>query len=351
MSNLFLYRYVLVATLTLAAPPPAPVVPVAPVVRTSPDVENPDDPAIWIHPRQPARSLILGTRKAAAPAGALMAYGLDGKRVQLVEGLDRPNNVDVEYGLTVGGRSRDIAVVTERNRGQLRIYFIDSETGALSEAGVVPVFRGEAGERALPMGIALYKRPRDGAVFAIVSRKNGPREGYLWQYRLRDGGDGRILGEKVRAFGNFSGSKEIEAVAVDDELGFVYYSDEDTAIRKWHADPEHPDAAGEVAVFGKDGFAGNREGIAIYTQPNGRGYVICSDQRPGDSEYRIYSRDPRHELVAVIRGGADSTDGVEVTSANLGKAFPKGMFVVMNNQGGNFLIYPWHAIRKAARLR
>jgi 3-phytase len=280
-----------------------------------------------------------------------MAYSLDGKRVQLVEGLDRPNNVDVEYGLMVGGRARDIAVVTERNRNQLRIYFIDSESGTLSEAGAVPVFTGEAGEQALPMGIALYKRPRDGAIFAIVSRKNGPREGYLWQYRLRDGGNGRVDGEKVRALGNFSGSKEIEAVAVDDELGFIYYSDEDTGIRKWHADPEHPDASREVMVFGKEGFAGNREGIAIYTQPNGRGYVICSDQRQGDSQYRIYSREAGHELVAVIRGGADSTDGLEVTSTSLGKAFPQGMLVVMNNLGGNFLIYPWHTVRRAARLR
>ena len=70
---------------------------------------------------------------------------------------------------------------------------------------------------------ALYRRPRDGAVFAIVAPKEGPREGYLWQYRLTDAG-GRIAAQFVRRFGTFSAGtvreeNEIEAVAVDDELG------------------------------------------------------------------------------------------------------------------------------------
>jgi 3-phytase len=31
------------------------------------------------------------------------------------------------------------------------------------------------------MGIALYRRPRDGAVFAIVGRKTGPRQDHLYR--------------------------------------------------------------------------------------------------------------------------------------------------------------------------
>ena len=81
---------------------------------------------------------------------------------------------------------------------------------------------------------------------------------------------GRVIGEKVRAFGNFSGSHEIEAVAVDDELGYIYYADEDSGIRQWRADPDHPEAGREITVFGRDGFVGNREGIAIYSQAGGK---------------------------------------------------------------------------------
>ena len=64
------------------------------------------------------------------------------------------------------------------------------------------------------MGIALYKRPGDGAIFAIVSRKSGPSGSYLWQYRL-EVRNGALTAAKVRQFGRFSGAKEIEAIAVD----------------------------------------------------------------------------------------------------------------------------------------
>ena len=36
--------------------------------------------------------------KVAAPAGAIVAFGLDGQIRQVISGIDRPNNIDVEYG-------------------------------------------------------------------------------------------------------------------------------------------------------------------------------------------------------------------------------------------------------------
>jgi 3-phytase len=326
------------------------VVDLQPAVGTEPVGEDPDDPAIWVHPKDASRSLILGTDKTAAPAGALFVFGLDGKIRQKISGLDRPNNVDVEYGLRLSGRTVDIAVVTERYRSRLRIYRIAPDGSGLTELspGGLPVFEGQSGEAAAPMGIALYKRPRDGAVFAVVGRKTGPREGYLWQYRLEDDGAGRVRARKVREFGRFSGQGEIEAIAVDDELGYVYYADEGDGIHKWHADPDHPDAARELAHFGRDGFRGDREGIAIYTQPGGKGYIICTDQLPGNSEYRVYRREgapgrphDHSELVAVIRGNADATDGIEASSHRFGDRFPTGVLVVMNSSGKNFLVFPF----------
>lgn len=319
-----------------------------PAVATQPVGEDPDDPAIWIHPQDPLRSLIIGTDKTAAPAGALFVFGLDGKVRQRITGLDRPNNVDVEYGFRRGGRQVDIAVATERYRSRLRIYRIAPDGSHLTELspGGLLVFEGQVGEAAAPMGIALYKRPRDGAVFAIVGRKSGPREGYLWQYRLEVDGAGGVRITKVREFGRFSGQGEIEAIAVDDELGYVYYADEGDGIHKWHADPDHPDASRELAHFGRDGFRGDREGIAIYAQPGGKGYIICTDQLPGNSEYRVYRREgapgrphDHSEVVAVLRGGADSTDGIEVSSYRFGNRFPTGILVAMNSGGKNFLIF------------
>ena len=350
--GLVVFTLLLLVTLPLVLAQSA--ITIQPLIATDPVIKDPDDPAIWIHPFDPARSLILGTNKSPAPGGALVIFGLDGKIRQTLDGLDRPNNVDVEYGLRLAGESVDIAVLTERLQRRLRVFKIAPNGGTLediSSADGLAVFAGEQGERSAPMGIALYRRPRDGAVFAIVGRKEGTRQGYLWQYLLQDDGAGRVKATKVREFGRFSGTAEIEAIAVDDALGYVYYADESDGIHKWQADPDHAHADRELAHFGKDSFSGDREGIAIYALADGTGYILCTDQLAGNSEYHIYRREGEPEnphdhslLVKVVRGGADSTDGIALTSASLGAQFPKGLLVAMNSRGRNFLLYAWEDI-------
>ncbi|MFN9430774.1 MAG: phytase [Acidobacteriota bacterium] len=303
-----------------------------------------DDPAVWVNGRKPEESLIVGTVKMAAPAGAVAVYRLDGSVVMRVEGVDRPNNVDVGYGFRWGRRSVDIAVVTERNRNRLRVFEVVAGVG-LKSLGEVAVF-------AEPMGVALYRRKRDGAMFAIVSRKAGPSGRYLWQYRLR-GETGELRAEKVREFGLFSGGKEIEAVVVDEELGYVYYSAEGAGIRKYHADPEAPGAERELALFGQQGWGGDREGLAIYAKPGGKGYLIATDQRAGNSVYHVFARaggaggahDHGRELGS-FRVGAAATDGIEASSRGLGAGLPKGLFVAMNDSRRNFILVDWREIER-----
>jgi 3-phytase len=330
------------------------------VFATAPVGDDPDDPAIYIHPTDPGRCLIIGTNKVAAPRGALVVFGLDGKVRQTIANLDRPNNVDIEYGLPLGGRPADIAVLTERLKSRLRAYRILPEgslTDVSSETGL-NVFEGQSGESAAPMGISLYRRPRDGAIFAIVSRKTGPRDGYLWQYRLTDDGTGKVKASKVREFGRFSGKGEIEAVAVDDALGHVYYADEGDGIHKYHADPDHPDAARELAHFGREGFKADREGVAVYARDDGTGYIVCTDQLDGSSEYRIFRREgapgrphDHSEVLKIVRGGADATDGIDVTASAVGNAFPNGIMVAMNSKPRNFLVYRWEDIADAGPVK
>ena len=321
---------------------------------------DPDDPAIWLHPSDPARSLIIGTMKVAAPAGAIVVFGMDGQIRQTISGIDRPNNVDVEYGVLLDGRRVDIAVATERLKRQLRIFRIEPSDGRLVDLGGVPVLTGQKGESGAPMGIALYRRPRDGAVFAIVSPKEGPRDGYLWQYRLADGGGGPTAAF-VRRFGRFSATtlreeNEIEAVAVDDALGYVYYADEADGIHKWHADPDHPDTAKELAHFGRSGYGGDREGIAIYALDDGSGYIVCTDQLDENSEYHLYAREgepgrPHDHTreIAVLAGEADATDGLEVSSRPLGPGLANGIMVVMNSTPQNFLVFRWQDVATAVK--
>jgi len=299
------------------------VLEIQPAVETQPVSQDVDDPAIWVHPKDPGRSLIVGTVKRPRPEGALAVYTLDGKLVETVGNLDRPNNVDI-----LG----DICVATERIERRLLVYRVHEASPHLRLIGTVPVFEGEAGEAGAPMGIALYERNKDKALFAIVSRKTGPREGYLWQYRLQVSGD-KASGVRARAFGAFSGTGEIEAVAVDPERELVYYSDEDCCVRAYHADPDHAQAGAEVARFGERGFGGNREGIAV-----AGAYVIVTDQLDPRSEYHLYRRSDWQE-VAVWRGRSQSTDGIDAIARPMGPRFPRGFLVAMNNAAHNFHLY------------
>jgi len=332
---------------------------IRPAVTTSPVPNDPDDPAIWINAADPAKSLIFTTDKMPA-VGGLYLFGLDGQLKRTIAPLDRPNNVDVEYGFEVSGQRIDLAVVTERLKHRLRIFGIaaNGDVRDLAPNGL-PVLTGQPAPASEPMGIALYKRPRDGAIFAVVAPKTGGTTNYLWQYRLGEAG-GAITATLVRRFGAFSqlGAVageigEIEAVVVDDALGYVYYSDERYGIRKYHADPEHPDAAKELAVLGRDGYQGDREGLAIYATPNGGGYLVSSDQVPGATRVMIYPRNgsargPHDQpLLGAIPTSADSTDGLDVTSTPL-PGFPNGLLAMMNSAPRNFLLYQWSAV--AARL-
>jgi len=296
-----------------------------PVVATQPVANDPDDPAIWVHPLKPESSLVLGTNKvSAAEGGALYVFGLDGKIRQIFSGLDRPNNVDV---------SGSLAVVTERLKSQLRFFRITDSPKPLVEAGALRVFVGEVGDFAAPMGVAFYQRPHDKALFVVVSRKSGPKEGYLEQWRLNSVGT-NITGKLIRRFGSYSGKKEIEAIAVDAAEGLVYFADEGFGIRCWPADPDVPDANRERSVFARSGWKGDHEGIALWGD-----YVVCTDQIPGGSLYYGFAKSNPTQPEFVIRGGADDTDGIEICALPLGQRFPNGILVAMNSGAKNFLYY------------
>lgn len=324
---------------------------VQPRLITEPTRHDTDDPAIWINPANPAESLILGTDKNTD--GALYVWGLDGKikHDKVIRGLVRPNNVDVAYGVTLGGQKVDLAILTERYAHRLRAYRLPDM--APVDAGGIPVFQGEPARDC--MGIALYTRPADGALFAIVSRSDyqSPQKGYLHQYRLVDDGTGTLRGVFTRSFGDWSGTKEIEAIAVDHELGHVYYADEGYGIRKYHADPAADDADEQLAAFGLDGFAEDREGISLYKTGPGTGFILVSNQQ--NNSLRVFRRegttaDPHaHAFVADIDISTIESDGSDVTSFPL-PGFPNGLFVAMSN-GKVFHFYSWDDLAIKGQLK
>ncbi len=302
-----------------------------------------DDPAIWVNPADASQSVVLGTDKGDS-TGGVYVFDLAGRidRTRSVTPLKRMNNVDVEYGAMMDGTSIDIAVATERRRNMIRVFSLPDMRPI--DGGGILVFKGDTSRE--PMGLALYRRARDGQIFAIVGGKSGPAQGYLAQYALRFVG-GVVTATLAREFGTYSGRKEIEAIVVDDALGFVYYSDEGFGVRKYHADPDS--GSTELAVFAIAGVRDDHEGLAIYQRDSLTGYIILSDQ--GANRIQVFPREGAvgnphtHALLAVIPVMAQQTDGLEVSSRALGASFPNGLLVMMSNRGA-FHYYRWADVQR-----
>jgi len=298
-----------------------------PVLTSDTTPNDTDDPAIWYNSSDPAKSLVLGTDKGDS-TGGIFVFNLDGK---LIPGLcqfnlSRPNNIDVEYGFNFSGKLLDIAVFTERGKDMIRVIslpdcqFIDN--------GGIPVFEDDSLKD--PMGIALYKDANND-VYAFVGRKSGPLDGYIYQYQLLSQ-NSSVTAEKIRALGKYSGTKEIEAIVVDDELGYVYYSDENVGVRKYYADAQKGNE--ELAVFAQDGILEDHEGLSVFKGKKGKGYIILSDQQAG--KFHLFTRNgykenPNdHRLVRIVKAQTDESDGSEILNMPLNDNFPKGIFVAMS---------------------
>ncbi len=305
---------------------------ILPVLSTDPVKYDSDDPAIWINPNDPSKSLIIGTDKNAD--GALYVFDLEGKIIEekVVRGLQRPNNVDLGYQLALGEDTVDFVVTGERLNHKLRVFSFP-EMKAIDNGGF-DMFEGETGlEQRDLMGIAVYQRESDSTTYVIMGRKTGPSGSYLWQYKLEADSIGVLRAKLVRKFGKYSGQKEIEAIAVDHELGYIYYSDEGVGVRKYYADPEKGNE--ELALFATSGIKDDHEGISIYDTGNGKGFILLSDQQA--DKFHIFARDGsatnphQHELIKVVKVSTHESDGSEITSVRLNDQFPKGVFVAMSD--------------------
>ena len=299
-----------------------------PVLATDTTPNDTDDPAIWYNKLNPEKSLVLGTDKGDS-TGGIFVFNLDGKldTVRSIRNLKRPNNIDIEYGFQFQGREIDIAAFTERGRDMIRVIslpdckFIDN--------GGIPVFEDDSLRS--PMGISLFK-DKSKSVYAFVGRKTGPAEGYIYQYQLVDIGVS-VSGIKVRALGKFSGKKEIEAIAIDDELGYVYYSDETVGVRQYYADADKGNE--ELSLFATTGITGDHEGLSIYQEKGGKGYIILSDQQA--NKFQLFTREGTksnphdHQLVRIVSAKTIESDGSDILNMPFNSTFRNGLFVAMSS--------------------
>lgn len=331
------------ASAALAPPAPLPVIAAQVQTELVPSLgDAADDPAIWLHPRNPAQSRILGTDKQ----GGLLAYDLNGKQLQDLR-AGRLNNVDVRAGLWTGKGLIDVAVASNRDHNSLQVFGIDRDSGELEDLG----------EIATPLediyGLCLFKNG-NGRVYAIVNDKDGT----FLQYHVTVQ-DGRAAGTLARQFRLAS---QPEGCVADDRTQRLFVGEENEAVWALDARAEEPARLQPVIRTGEVVHA-DVEGLAIYSGANSRDYLVISSQ--GNDSYVVLDAAAPYAVRGAFRiglnagkgiDGASETDGLEVTSANLGGIWSQGMLVVQDGRkrmpegNQNFKAVPWSAIAEALKL-
>lgn len=319
-------------------PPPAEPGTIAATVETAPVPHRgdaADDPAIWVHPGDTAKSTIIGTDKK----GGIAVYDLAGSELQYRSDGDM-NNVDLRDGFPLGGESISLVTAGNRDDDSIAVYRVDVATRTL-----VPV-------AALAVGIStygscMYRSPVSGKVYYFVNSQDGEVE----QWELFDDGAGQVRGKRVRSFDVGS---QTEGCVADDELGHFYIGEESEGIWKYGAEPQAGDERVLVDSTSRDGhLEADVEGLAIAYGKGGAGYLVASSQ--GNDSFAVYRR--RGDNAFVLSFGIEAgngidavqeTDGIDVSTAKLGPAFPRGVLVAQdgeNDEGNqNYKLVPWQAI-------
>ncbi|OHB72936.1 MAG: hypothetical protein A2Z25_24795 [Planctomycetes bacterium RBG_16_55_9] len=286
---------------------------------------------VWVHPAEPALSTIIASDKEA---DKLFVYGLDGKALQAIW-AKHPGNVDVRYGFPLGGEKVDIIAFNARDDSKILVYKVAITTRQLERVDNDAISTGEN------YGGTLYRSVRTGRFYFVTTSKSGLIE----QYELTDDGKAKVQGRKVRSW---TTGGQCEAAVADDEAGVIYIGEEDKGVWEVSAEPDDAPPGRVTITLGKNGLVGDIEGLAIYYQPEGKGFLLVSNQ--SRDNFKVYQREGKHEFIGTFAiSGAKDTDGLDVTNVNLGPRFPNGLFTCHSAQDNRcpILLTPWPAIAKA----
>jgi 3-phytase len=334
--------------LTVSVAPTFPIV--HPTIESDPvtsAADAADDPAIWANPDNPAASWVIGTDKQ----GGLHVYDMQGKsRFFAADG--KMNNVDLRTGYRLAGRDIVLVTASDRTNKAIAIYSLDTATGSLTNIadGI------QATGLSDPYGQCMYRSKR-GRTYVFISDPDG----LVRQWELVPTRAGKVEAKQVR---DIKFSSQTEGCVVDDANGTLYVAEEDIGLWRVAADPVKsavPISIDKVADNPK--LKDDMEGVGLYDLGGGRGYLIVSSQ--GNNSYAVYRREGDNAYVgsfSVIADpakgidGISETDGLDVSSANLGPGFEHGAMIAQDGrnmlpvENQNFKFVPWATIAESLNL-
>lgn len=342
---------------------------------------NADDPAIWSHPDDRGGDLVIATLKE----GGLVVYDTAGREIQRFAAPAPPrpgdepgrfNNVDLIYGFRLGHRKVDLAVVSDRGRDTVRSYVIDPDRAEhhrapltdVTDPSVPLVFSSsldEVNEQETAYGLASWGDPGGGGYVALSRRHTSrlglvrlvaTRAGTITYRHLRDldlPTSFPVPGGAWTPCEDPGEGPQVEGMVADPEHKVLYAAQEDVGI--WSIplngaprlidkvkeygvpaayDPETEECApsGPDPGVGGEHITADAEGLSIYEQDDGEGYLIASSQ--GDNTFVVYDREDPTDYIGRFRvapgtlvDGSEVCDGAMVTSAPIGR-FRNGLLVV-----------------------
>jgi 3-phytase len=300
-----------------------------------------DDPAIFIHP-QAERSRVVATQKQ----GGLYVFDLMGRIVQEIPG-GRPNNVDLRAGFPWPEGAAPIVGASDRSDNAIVLWRLNPETGDVEPAPRARIPTGFTEVYGFCLG-----RDASGAFYAVATEKEG--EVGVWAIAPRGA---TFQWERVVAFtlGSIT-----EGCVVDDEAGVLYLAQELVGIWRTPLTDATGAARRLVDRVGEGRLVADVEGLTLYLPESGPRYLIASVQ--GRNRYAVYERDGENAYVGSFKVGASAdgradavsgTDGIDVTAAPLGPDFPRGLFVVQDDENRapsdlqNFKYVSWADIEAA----
>jgi 3-phytase len=340
--------------LSLACQPPSstaeprPVAVVRAIAETSP-VDHPDDaaddPAIWIHRDDPARSLVLGTNKQSG----LCVHDLKGQLLQFLP-VGRINNVDVRQGVTAGGSGTiDIAAASHREKRAISLFAIRATVDGprVEELPGSPFPVGVAE----PYGICLTRDVDSGSATVYVNDKSGLIEAWRLDFSLPNAPTATLT--RSLKLGS-----QVEGLVVDDASNILFVGEETVGVWRIDLNQTDPEPSLILAANPHGPLVPDVEGLAIARLSGGRAVLLVSSQ--GNNTFVALDLSPPHTLRGSFAigagdlGAAEDTDGIEVCVFPLGPDFPGGVFIAQDGVNEpyhqNFKLVRWEAVVSALGL-
>lgn len=294
-----------------------------------------DDLAIYIHPTLPARQAIVATNKQVG----LIVYDNTGKAIHSYP-FGKINNVDMRQDVPWNGQSIHIVGGSNRTNNSIVFYQLHEEDLSLSPLHEQPILSSVDEV----YGFCMYYAEN---CYAFVVGKDGIVE----QWLLQPDAAGKLTARVVRSF---DAGSQSEGLVADDQLGYLYVGEEDVGVWKYQASAQADDSRTNVLdVKLNPHVKDDIEGVCLYLQEDGGGYLIVSSQ--GNNSYAVFERQGQNAYLGSFRiapsptiGGTRETDGIDVSAKPFGP-FPAGVFVAQDGYNGrenqNFKLVDYRQIQ------